>query len=113
MRLVLAVLLLAACGPRAATGPAWPQMAERETDGGESLAPRANLGAVAAAADKDEDADDEAAKPGATNESDAKAADATDDKSDADIPAPVPAASDSEELEITGEEIVIEIDDEE
>lgn len=33
------VLGLAACAARA-HGPAWPKMAEREVDGGESLAPR-------------------------------------------------------------------------
>ncbi len=38
--LLVAGLFLAACGARGSKGPAWPETAERETDGGESIAPR-------------------------------------------------------------------------
>jgi len=54
--LFIAVLGLAACGARGASGPAWPKTAASDTDGGESLAPREPAAlAVAAAADDDED----------------------------------------------------------
>jgi hypothetical protein len=33
-------LALGGCGARAATGPKWPALHARDTDGGESLAPR-------------------------------------------------------------------------
>ena len=47
--LIVAALALAACGARGSRGPAWPETAERETDGGESIAPRET--AIVAAAD--------------------------------------------------------------
>lgn len=106
MRLVLAVLLLAACSSKPAAAPAWPKMAERETDGGESLAPRAKASAVAAAADDDDDDEKPAAK------SDDKPAAKPDAKPDAETPKPAATATQApEEIIITTEEIVIEIDD--
>ena len=77
--LVVAGLWLAACGARGSQGPAWPKAAARETDGGESIAPRESK-AVAVA---DEDAADvvaavpaaaAAATPGAVAASTAPAA---------------------------------------
>ncbi len=104
MRLVLAVLLLASCGAKS-SAPAWPKMAERETDGGESLEPRAKASAVAAvekadepAAAKTDDKDKPAAKPDAA-------------KPDAETPKPASTTQAPEEIIITTEEIVIEIDD--
>ena len=105
MRLVLAVLLLAACGAKS-SAPAWPKMAERETDGGESLAPRAKASAVAAAADDDDD------EPAAATKSEDKPAAKTDAKPDAETPKPASTSTQApEEIIITTEEIVIEIDD--
>jgi hypothetical protein len=104
MRLVLAgVLLAAACGSRPAAGPAWPKQAEHETDGGESLAPRAKASAVAAAEDDDDEiavapADKPEAKPEVKAET-PKAATPS-------APPPPP-----EDIVITTEEIVIEVDD--
>lgn len=102
MRIVLAVLLLAACG-RASAGPAWPKMAEREADGGESLAPRAKASAVAAVSD------DEDEKPAKADDKPA----ATPAKPDAETtkPASTTPTQAPEDIVITTEEIVIEIED--
>ena len=51
MRVMLVIALAAgsmSCARQDAAGPAWPRSAERETDGGESLAPRAAARAIAA-----------------------------------------------------------------
>ena len=51
MRVLLVIALAAgsmACAAREPAGPAWPRAAERDADGGESLAPRAAARAVAA-----------------------------------------------------------------
>ena len=61
--LVVAGLGLAACGARGSQGPAWPKAAERETDGGESIAPREST--AVAVADEDATAATAAATPGA------------------------------------------------
>jgi hypothetical protein len=70
MRAALAFALLAAssvgsagCASRAPAGPAWPQRAAREDDGGESLAPRAAARAIAAVVEDDRPADRAADKP--------------------------------------------------
>ena len=101
MRLVLAVLLLAACSPKPAA-PAWPKMAEREADGGESLEPRAKASAIAAVAKDDEPVVEKTDKPAAK----------PDAKPDAETPKPASTSTQApEEIIITTEEIVIEIDD--
>ncbi len=102
MRIVLAVLLLAACG-RASAGPAWPKMAEREADGGESLAPRAKASAVAAAAAADDD------KPAKVEDKPA----ATPAKTDTETtkPASTTPTQAPDDISITTEELVIEIED--
>ncbi len=51
--LVVAVLSLAACGARGAGEPTWPKAAERETDGGESIAPRESTAVAAAETEVD------------------------------------------------------------
>ncbi len=106
MRLVAAlVIVLSACGAKATTGgPAWPKAADKETDGGESLAPRAKAASVAAveAADEAEsDATPEADKPAAPGEA----------KPETPKPATPGATQAPEEITITTEDIVIEIDD--
>lgn len=98
------LLALAACsmvcsGPGPA-GPAWPKPASRETDGGESLAPRAAARAIAAIVEEDRPAERAAAATPAA--------------------APVPAASaaaapaaatPAQDEPLPAEEIVIEVDD--
>jgi hypothetical protein len=98
----LASLLLAACGARASSGPAWPKMAKADDDGGESLAPRPGAAAVAVAAADDSDDDDDI-KVVAT-----PAADKPADKS-AEKPADKPTTTAPEET-IMIDDIVIEID---
>ena len=91
----------------APASPAWPKIAERETDGGESLAPRA--GAVAIAAAKDDDADDATPrKPSTTPAAESPTPRRLPDEkplgdSHTDGPAP--------EETITIDDIVIEIDE--
>ena len=114
MRLAFALfILLSACGAKRSSGPAWPKMSEKETDGGESIAPRAKASAIAAAADKDDDkdADDKDDAPAKSDDDDDKDDDETQPESDTNA-ATSEATEDSEETIITTEEIVIEIDDE-
>lgn len=107
MRLAFVLfVVLSACGAKR-TAPAWPKMTEKEVDGGESLAPKPS---AVASADKDKDDDEDAAeaKPAEkTEKADAKPAEKTEAK-----PAETkPDAKPSEEVIITTEEIVIEIDE--
>jgi hypothetical protein len=80
-------------------------MTVKETDGGESIAPRAKASAVAAAS-KDDDVVE--TKPAAD-----KPAAATPAKPDAETtkPAATPSTQAPDDIVITTEEIVIEIDD--
>jgi hypothetical protein len=61
-RLALVTLVLAACGARASTGPAWPKSAgtervgDADQDGGESLEPRVPQAVVAVEQSADDDA---------------------------------------------------------
>src|SRR5687767_2071316 len=56
MRLALAlVLALSACGAKATSAPAWPKQADKEVDGGESIAPRNKAAAAVAESDDDDD----------------------------------------------------------
>jgi len=55
MRLAFLVIALAACSSHASAGPAWPKSTAHETDGGESLAPRAAARTIAAKTDDDDD----------------------------------------------------------
>lgn len=99
-RAVLLVVLIAGCGARSSSGPAWPKMTEIEPDGGESLAPRAGATSVAAAADDDDDVKVVATTPVA------EPAAATDKP--AVLGTPTVTTPDDP---ITVDEIVIEIDD--
>src|ERR1700733_8424673 len=100
MRRFLVVVVLAACAPHSASGPAWPKAATTETDGGESLEPHESH-QVAEAIEKS----DAAAKP--------TAAAAAPTVAPTDVVAPVVAPSVSQPIEdtITTEDIIIEIDD--
>jgi hypothetical protein len=104
MRLVLVLALAAysaACSGHGAgaSGPAWPRSAARDSDGGESLAPRAAARAVAAAVDDDRPA---AERPTSERPAAAPAASAS---------APAPAAPAPTTDDTNLEEIVIEVDD--
>jgi hypothetical protein len=104
MRLVLALFVLAACGGKP-SAPAWPKMADKEVDGGESLEPHAKAASVVEATKKD----DVAIVTPATD----KDKPAT-PKTDAETPKPATPTGTTpatEEITITTEEIVIEIDD--
>jgi len=101
MRVLLVIALSAgsmACAAREPAGPAWPRAAERATDGGESLAPRAAARAVAAAVD-DRATDRAADKPAAS----APAASAP--------AAAAPGSVQVSEEPLPLDEMVIEIDD--
>jgi len=103
--LVVAGLWLAACGARGSQGPAWPKAAERETDGGESIAPRESK-AVAVADDEDAEATAGVAPTAAASEATPGAAAAT-----ATTPTTTTPTITVSEDAITVEEIVIEISD--
>lgn len=100
MRLVLALVLFAACGASTTPAPAWPKTADRETDGGESLAPRQ---ATTVAAAEDEPA---AAAPVTVEAAPAATSTAT---PTAVTPTTTPTITAPEDT-ITVEEIVIEIE---
>jgi hypothetical protein len=108
---MLAVFLapLQACGGTRASGPAWPKLTDPEIDGGESLAPRKGAGVVALDTSESEEpaAPDAASTPAKPAGADAGAPAATTPEA--------PAAAtpeDDEELVITTEEIIIEIEEE-
>ncbi|MBA3461698.1 MAG: hypothetical protein H0T46_17170 [Deltaproteobacteria bacterium] len=105
--LLLASLLIAGCSSRQANSPAWPKMAERETDGGESIAPRA--GAVVIAAAKDEAANDDDSNVVVTPAAEKPAASATPAKDEK--PSAAAATVTAPEETITIDDIVIEIED--
>lgn len=105
MRIALAlVLVVSACGGRAGAGAAWPKMAERENDGGESLAPRPGAAAIAAVAKSDDDDDDIKVVSSGTTE--AKPAPASSASTATTGPAAQP-----DDNPIMIEDIVIEIDE--
>src|SRR5262245_45535378 len=100
---VLLVMALAvasmACAGRGPAGPAWPQAAARDSDGGESLAPRAAARAIAAVVD--DRADDRGAdRPAAATATPAAASDKPAGGSVQVIEEPLPM-----------EDIVIEVDE--
>jgi hypothetical protein len=98
--LALSAVLIAGCGAHRPSSPAWPKMAEHETDGGESLAPRQGATAVAAA---------EAEGP-AEDIKVVAAPVAAPAVTPAATPAVTPTITAPEET-ITVEDIVIEVDD--
>lgn len=116
MRLVLRAIslvavFLVACsaGPR---GPAWPKQTDPEVDGGESLEPR-TASATAVEQSEDEPADE----PEADAEDAAEASDTEDEPSAETAETSDEPASDEDEGgdddELTTEELVIEIEEDE
>lgn len=101
--LVLVSCLAAACGGSGAKTPRWPQMAEREEDGGESLAPRQGAVTVESTGD---DEPEEAATP-AAEVTETKPAEAAKESPAPTVSTPVVAP---EEV-INIDDIVIEIED--
>ena len=97
---VVTALWLAACGARGSNVPAWPERAEREADGGESIAPRESTAVAAVESDDTDVAADTA--PAAAAATTPAAASATTPA----VTAPTITAPDDT---ITIEEIVIEI----
>ena len=73
---VLVLVLLAACGGHGDREPAWPKRADREVDGGESLAPRTASVVAATEAEKEVVKTDVVEKPADAKPADAKPADA-------------------------------------
>ena len=103
MRSGLLVILLAACSSPASASPAWPKPTVRESDGGESLAPRAAARTVAATT---EDAGGLAGDIPTDRPVPPAAAAGAGDRSGAAPPTATPA-----DEPLTGEDIVIEIED--
>jgi hypothetical protein len=102
---LLAIALFACSHPRP-TGPVWPKTHVHDSDGGESLAPRAAARAIAAVVDDDRPTDRAAGEKPAVP---AAAGTATPGAS-TDKPALTPSVTVTEEP-LTAEEMVIEIDD--
>jgi len=102
--LVVAALSLGACGARGAGEPAWPKTADRETDGGESIAPRESVAVAAAEEATEETTEVTAAAAAAATPGAAAAATTPTTTSTPTVTAP--------EDTIMIEEIVIEISDE-
>lgn len=98
---ILLAILVAGCGAHRSGSPAWPKMAAKDTDGGESLAPRQGATSVAAAASDDDDDDDIKVVTTPTTVTPAATPSVT-------APAATPAAT---EDPIQIEEITIEVDD--
>jgi hypothetical protein len=101
--LFVALILGTGCGARGPQGPAWPKAAERETDGGESLAPRQSK-VVALDADPDDEEDDD--KPAVATPAVTPAATPA-----GTAPAVTTPAVTTPDEPIMTEDIVIEIDD--
>lgn len=96
--LVMVAVLAAACSSPAAAGPHWPKPTPRESDGGESLAPRAAARSIAARSD-DRSAD-RSDKPAAAPPASTTAP--------TDRPAQTPV---NLEEPVTTEDIVIEVEE--
>lgn len=99
---------LQACGGTRASAPAWPKLTDPEIDGGESLAPRKGAGVVALDTSEPEAPaePDPASTPAKPEGAEAAPATTTPEAPEAATP------EDDEELVITTEEIVIEIEEE-
>jgi len=105
MRGGLLLIALLGCSHPASTGPAWPKTHAQDSDGGESLAPRAAARAIAAAVEDDRPADRAAGEKAAATPAVVVTPAAAGDK-----PAGTPSVTVTEEP-LTAEEMVIEVDD--
>jgi hypothetical protein len=102
MRLGLVLLALAACSSPAAARPAWPKATVSEIDGGESLAPRAAARTVAATSEVERGSEKTPVEGAAV---------AAPSSSAAEPAAASPTDMIPDDETITGEEIVIEIEE--
>lgn len=98
---ILIGLVITACGGTA-SGPAWPKSAARETDGGESLAPKPGSVVVSAADDDDDIVVAVPEKP---------AAKATVSEDKPETPRPVSPTVTAPDDIINTDDLIIEIDD--
>jgi hypothetical protein len=103
MRGGFVVIALLGCSQPASTGPAWPKLHAHDSDGGESLAPRAAARAIAAATEDDRPAERAAGDKAAPVPAAATPAAAS------DKPVGTPSVTVTEEP-INAEEMVIEVD---
>jgi hypothetical protein len=102
---LLAGILLAACGGRHAGEPAWPKAHATESDGGESLAPR--QASAVAAIEEAEDTTPSASSLAAPSVPSGSTPAVKSEKSEK----PASESSTPKDEVITTEEIIIEIDD--
>jgi len=101
----LLVIALLGCSHPQPTGPAWPKAHARESDGGESLAPRAAARAIAAAVEDDHAADRAAGdKPAAASATATPSGAPSTDK-------PAAGTVTVTEEPLNAEDLVIEVDD--
>lgn len=101
LRVAISLVLLTACGSTA-RGPAWPKIAEKESDGGESLAPHKASPLETSASDDDDDiVIDTPEKPEVK---------ATEEDKPADAAPATPTVTAPEDV-INLDDLVIEIDD--
>ena len=98
------LVALLGCSAHHATAPAWPKLHEAEKDGGESLAPHAAHAGSVAAVEKSGDDD---AKPAAATAGPAAPA----ASKDAASPTGTAPTMIQEDVPVTTEDIIIEIDD--
>lgn len=104
---LLVIALIAACGGTRVSGPAWPKQTDPDEDGGHSLAPLAPAAATVEASD-----DEEPEKPDAEPvEAEAKPEAEPETTEDATAATETPEST-ADEIIITTEEIVIEVEDE-
>ena len=104
MRGGLLLIALLGCSRPGSTGPAWPKPHAHDSDGGESLAPRAAARAIASAVEDDRPADR------ATGDKATAAPAAATPAAAADKPAGTPSVTVTEEP-LNAEEMVIEVED--
>jgi len=103
MRFALLFALCLGCSGGRGHDPAWPKLTVKDTDGGESLAPR--TATTVSASERSTDTSDSKPEP-----SESKAA-APEKPASSDTPASSAPEKSSPDEPITTEDIVIEIDD--
>jgi hypothetical protein len=103
MRAALVLVLLVACGG-SSRGPAWPKERLPETDGGESIAPRPSTAALNEDDGEDLEVTLDETKPEV-------AATKDDPKPDPGVGVTPPGTTTPDEINITTEDIIVNIED--